>query len=304
MKRVARTGAGGSTLAVPLVAALAAALAIPFASRQLVAQGLRADSVVRVLRARAAGITEHRDRYAVYESPLDSIDLERWPAGRGRLAASFEGDTLRQVVASYSGERRHTTATYYIWRGSPFEIRVQLGDTGRAAAGHASAEQRFYFNRGYLVRWIDPHHTIRPLTTGAVFARAMQLMADGTRLIDAAHRLRDHTIEPATPAEIARLMRTELQTLAVAELSYYAERARYTSDIETLGYRPSSNLVSLKLVTATDQGFAARATASALPGKSCVVYIGSLKKRPRTASDHVIPAGDREVACDRPITNR
>jgi len=281
--------------------AVGMALAIASSTERLEAQTQNADSVVRVLRGRYERMLDNQARYTDYETALDSLGLERWPIGHGRIAAAFDGDTLRTVTASYASDRGHVTESFYFWRGAPFEVRVHFSNTtDHSGAPRGPAEQRFYFNRGYLVRWIDPHRTIRPLTTGAVFARAMQLMADGTRLVDAAHRLRDHTLVPATPADVADLMRRELQSLTVAELSYYSEFARYSSDIRTTGYEPRSRVVHVELVSANDRGWAARATAPTLPGKSCVVYLGRPKKLPKTESEHVQPSDDRAVACDRP----
>jgi hypothetical protein len=172
-------------------------------------------------------------------------------------------------------------------------------DASDAASAHSAAEQRFYFNRGYLVRWVDPGHTIHPVTTGAVFARAMQLLADATRLIDAAHRTRDRVAAPETPVEMADEMRRELHGLAAAESAYHAEKSKYSSDIITVGYRPVP-AVQITLLDATERGWAARATTATLPGKSCVVYLGRPKKAPKTAADHAHPAAEHEVACDQP----
>jgi hypothetical protein len=204
------------------------------------------------------------------------------------------------IAADYSGREGHPKESYYFRAGAPIEIRVRLRvGTGESASAQKTAEQRYYFDRGYLVRWADPGHTIHPLTTGAVFARAMRLLADATRLVDAARRMRDHSMAPATPAEIADAMRRELHGLMVAEMAYYAEAAKYSNNMTTVGYK-SESPVELTLVDVTDRGWTARATASALPGKSCVVYLGLPKRAPKTARDHVRPGAEREVACDKP----
>jgi hypothetical protein len=258
------------------------------------------DSAMRVIRARYERINGDASHFRQYETSLDSLGLEHWTTGRGRLIASFEGDTLRTIVASYASPRGHATESYYFWDGAPFEVKVKLrSDTGGAKSAPGTAEQRFYFNRGYLVRWVDPQHTIRPITTGAVFARAMQLMADGTRLVDAAHRARDHAPPPPAPADLADAMRRELRGLAAAESTYYASKSKYSKDVITVGYHPVPT-VQITLLDANERGWAARATTSTLPGKSCVVYLGRPKKAPKTSNDHAHPDTEREVACDRP----
>lgn len=255
---------------------------------------------MRVIRARYERINGDASHYRQYEMSLDSLGLEHWTTGRGRLIASFEGDTLRTIVASYGSPRGHATESYYFWDGAPFEVKVKLRtDTGGAKTTERSAEQRFYFNRGYLVRWVDPQHTIHPITTGAVFARAMQLMADGTRLVDAARRARDHAPLPSGAVDMAEEMRRELRGLAEAESAYHASKSKYSRDVITVGYRPVPT-VQITLLDATERGWAARATTSTLPGKSCVVYLGRPKQAPRTAADHAHPDAEREVACDQP----
>lgn len=261
-----------------------------------VANAQKADSAMRIIRARYDRITGAASHYQQYESSLDSLGLEHWATGRGRLTAAFEGDTLRTIVASYGTTSGHVTESYYFWGGSPFEVRVRLhADDSKAM--HDPTEQRFYFHRGYLVQWVDPGHTIRPVTTGAVFARAMQLLADATRLVDAAHRARDRAIVPETPADIANAMRRELGGLVTAEQSYHSETGKYSGDIMMVGYHPTSPVL-VTLLDANDHGVAARATMPTLPGKSCVVYVGRPKKEPKTSADHTHPDAERQVACD------
>ena len=258
------------------------------------AQAQRPDSLMRVIRARYERITGDASHYTQYVVSGDSLGLERWAAGRGHFTASFEGDTLRTIVAAYVGARGPVTEAYTFWDGAPIEIRVKLLNENDHAV-----EQRFYFNRGYLVRWVDPGHTIHPVTTGAVFARAMQLMADATRLVDAARRTRDHTATPPTPAEVADVMRRELRGLMTAEMEYYTETNTYANDVIAVGYHPVP-AVQITLIDATQRGWAARATTASLPGKSCVVFLGHPKKVPKTAIDRAHPDAEREVACDHP----
>lgn len=253
----------------------------------------KADSAMRIIRARYERITDGTPRYQQYDTSLDSLGLEHWTTGRGRLTAAFEGDTLRTLVASYAGSSGHVTESYYFWDGAPIEIRARVrGDDSKA-------EQRFYFHRGYLVRWVDPGHTIHPVTTGAVFARAMQLMADATRLVDAARRAREHALEPPTPAAVAEAMRHELGTLVTAEQSYYSETGKYAGDVRQVGYRPAASM-QITLMDVSDHAVTARATTPKLPGKSCVVYLGKPKKPPKTSADHAHPDAERQVACDKP----
>jgi len=260
----------------------------------------KTDSLMRIIRARYDRITDGTPHYLQYETSLDSLGLEHWANGRGRMVASFQGDTLRTIVATYAGSNGHATETYYFWDGAPIEIRARAHTEGDGnPSPQTSPEIRFYFNHGYLVRWVDPGHTIRPVTTGAVFARAMQLLADATRLVDGARRARDHMATPAAPVDIAEAMRRELRGLVAAESTYYTTRSKYSRDVIAVGYHPTPS-VQITLLDATDRGWAARATTAKLPGKSCVVYLGRPKKAPKTAADHAHPDSARVVACDHP----
>lgn len=160
------------------------------------------DSAMRVIRARYEIVTRGRARYVQVGRELDSLGLEHWRRGRGWVVAAFEGDTLRTIVATY-GAHRDTVESYCFWAGAPIEIRVSMRGAGHEKT-RPVAEQRFYFAHGYLIRWADPAHTIRPITTGAVFARAMHLLAESTRLVDGSRRERDRRFSVAGPRLAAR----------------------------------------------------------------------------------------------------
>jgi hypothetical protein len=263
------------------------------------AEAQNPDSAMRAVRARYTSVVRGRPRYAEVDCELDSLGFERWRNGRGRLVAAFEGDTLRTLVATY-GAHRDTVESYYFWRGAPVVIQVAFPrGADRGTANRGVAEQRFYFDHGYLIRWVDPARTIRPVTTGAVFARAMHLLADATRLVDAARRERDQLQLSPSPEQAAESMRLELKALMSSERTYFAENNRYAGDLTAVNYQPHP-AVALKLLDASDQTWAARATAAALPGKSCVAYLGHPHKEPRTAADRAHPSAEGDIACDKP----
>jgi hypothetical protein len=67
-----------------------------------------------------------------------------------------------------------------------------------------------------------------------------------------------------------------LRKLAKSEEKYLAMNGRYTMDqtkLETFAWDPG---VTVTIVSATDQGWAARASFALLPGKSCVMWRGEL----------------------------
>jgi hypothetical protein len=84
---------------IPRLASLMLASVI-LTGAPMTARAQKADSLMRVIRARYERINVGASHYVQYETSLDSVGLERWTTGRGRLIASFEGDTLRMIVAS------------------------------------------------------------------------------------------------------------------------------------------------------------------------------------------------------------
>ena len=200
------------------------------------------DSLMHAVRSRYSAVATGRARYVEVDGELDSLGAEHWRNGRGRFAAAFEGDTLRTLVATY-GAHRDTVESYYFWRGAPVVVQVRFSAKAAGVAGTSrTPEQRFYFDRGYLVRWADPAHTIRPATTGAVFARAMHLLADATRLVDAARRERDQLQLPPSPAQVAESMRGELKAVMASERTYFAANNRYAGDLTAVNYQPRASV--------------------------------------------------------------
>jgi hypothetical protein len=94
-------------------------------------------------------------------------------------------------------------------------------------------------------------------------------------------------------------MKKDLLRLVSANEVYFAKNQWYSDDLHALrGYHPSPG-VSVTILTADADGWAAQATSTLLPGKSCVVYVGPLKNLPKTQADG--RTGSEAVAvCDRP----
>ncbi len=98
-------------------------------------------------------------------------------------------------------------------------------------------------------------------------------------------------------AQIA-VMKGDLRAVVSANEVYHARHATYAKSVDGLpGFHPHPG-VSITFVSATDQGWAAKATGAALPGKSCVIFIGAVTP-PKTDGQGL--TGPEAVAmCDRP----
>ncbi|MEO8624994.1 MAG: hypothetical protein ABI625_28175, partial [bacterium] len=98
-------------------------------------------------------------------------------------------------------------------------------------------------------------------------------------------------------------MRLRLRELMMAEEQAYQELNTYTSDQTKLMLaRRTGDVVVLRIIFAGPAGWSAEATHPAMPGKSCVVYVGAvstLPRMPETLLDHSQPLGERDVVCDK-----
>jgi uncharacterized protein (DUF4415 family) len=101
----------------------------------------------------------------------------------------------------------------------------------------------------------------------------------------------------ATPASV---LKSALRGTLAAQDRYRAAHAAYAPTTEALGLRLEPG-VRVDILRATSQGWQARAVHQTQPGRSCVVFVGSLEgaEAPRTDGDHEM-AGEMGIPlCDR-----
>lgn len=101
----------------------------------------------------------------------------------------------------------------------------------------------------------------------------------------------------AGAAAAIEAMKGDLRRLVSANEIYRAKNKRYAGDVAALvGYRPSGG-VTVSFLSASAAGWAGKATAAALPGKSCVISVGTVPTPPKTdATGRSAP--DAVVVCD------
>jgi hypothetical protein len=101
----------------------------------------------------------------------------------------------------------------------------------------------------------------------------------------------------ATPAAV---LKGALRSLAAAQERYRAGNGRYATSLELLGVRPESG-VRVDILAAGTSGWQAKATHQSQPGRSCVVFVGSLGsvEAPRTDGDREMAGEDGIPLCDR-----
>ena len=101
----------------------------------------------------------------------------------------------------------------------------------------------------------------------------------------------------STPASI---LKTTLRKVVAAQDQYRASHPGFAGSVEALRLSLGSD-VKVQILGATAQGWRAKATHQARPGRSCVVFVGILSgvEAPRTDADGDMAGEERVPRCDR-----
>jgi hypothetical protein len=101
----------------------------------------------------------------------------------------------------------------------------------------------------------------------------------------------------ATPASI---LKNALRNVVAAQDRYRASHPVFATSIEILQVQPEPD-VKLQILGATPNGWRARATHRARPGRSCVIFVGPVSglELPRTEGDGEMAGEERVPLCDR-----
>lgn len=100
----------------------------------------------------------------------------------------------------------------------------------------------------------------------------------------------------ATPASI---LKTTLRNVVAAQDRYRATHPAFATSVETLQLQPGSD-VRIQILGVTPNGWRAKATHRARPGRSCVVFVGQLNgDLPKTDGDGEMAGEERVPLCDR-----
>jgi hypothetical protein len=113
--------------------------------------------------------------------------------------------------------------------------------------------------------------------------------------------LRAQTSAPAAwQATPASVLKGALRSALAAQDRYYAANETYAASAEALGLRPEAG-VRVDILGASASGWQGRATHQTQPGRSCVVFVGSLEgaEPPRTDGDREMPGEEGIPLCDR-----
>ena len=101
----------------------------------------------------------------------------------------------------------------------------------------------------------------------------------------------------ATPASI---LKGSLRNVVAAQDKYRASHPVYASSMEALQLSAGTD-VKIQILGVTPNGWRAKATHRARPGRSCVVFVGLLtgSELPKTDGDGEMAGEERVPLCDR-----
>jgi hypothetical protein len=98
-------------------------------------------------------------------------------------------------------------------------------------------------------------------------------------------------------AAVIQAMTSDLRRIVSANEVYRAKNKRYAASVGDLAGFHASSGVTVAFTGATATGWSGKATAATLPGKSCVVSVGTVASPPKTdATGRTGP--DAVVVCD------
>jgi hypothetical protein len=101
----------------------------------------------------------------------------------------------------------------------------------------------------------------------------------------------------STPASI---LKSALRNVVAAQDRYRATHPVFATSIEVLQV-PAESDVRLQILGATPNGWRAKATHRARPGRSCVIFVGQVSglELPKTDGDGEMAGEERVPLCDR-----
>lgn len=107
---------------------------------------------IETIRSQYAAINKKVGRYKKVKK-----DLPGYSAEGGKMEAYFDGNSIKKIVAHFYGEMGRTDEEYYYWNDKLIFVFRRESNYARPLSGKvvSTKENRFYFNNGQMIRWID-----------------------------------------------------------------------------------------------------------------------------------------------------
>ncbi|MEO8561825.1 MAG: hypothetical protein ABI601_07100 [bacterium] len=131
-------------------------------------------------------IEQNLRRYRHVETDMDTLGLEPRSTEGGRLGAYCDGNTIRLLVAEYYGETGDVSERFYFDRDSLLFVFRQRrrgipDDKNPYPRRTIFEDERFYFVRDRLARWLGPTNRRRSVSSSAAREETRSLVNDAHR---------------------------------------------------------------------------------------------------------------------------
>lgn len=147
------------------------------------------------IRERYAAVNKNLSKYRVVKKELSGFSTEG-----GELVAYFDGAAVVKMAATHLGETGRSLEEFYYRDGELVFVfyRRETYDTPMSGRVSKTAEERFYFAGGRLIRWLDSRG--RSVAPGrGEYHEAQARYLDGSkRFVEGAHSP-NSTIEAPEP---------------------------------------------------------------------------------------------------------
>ncbi len=143
-----------------IVVLLLLAAVCTFASSYAVSASTSADTI-DVIRAQYVSINKNVARYKKVKKELSGYSAEG-----GEMDAYLDNKSVMKIVAHFYGEMGRADEDYYFWDGQLIFVFRRESTYDRPLSGKiiSTKENRFYFNKGHMIRWIGENG--RPVSDG------------------------------------------------------------------------------------------------------------------------------------------
>ena len=147
-------------------------------------------SVISSIRQRYATINRNQAKYKRVKKELLGFSTEG-----GELVVYLDGRAIVKMVATFYGESGRAAEEYY-YRGYQLifvfrkESHYDKPSSGRVVS---TQQQRFYFNNGQLIKWIDGKG--RSVAAGSTFSSKQEELLKSSKELTEGARSQGDTIE-------------------------------------------------------------------------------------------------------------
>ena len=146
---------------------------------------------IPAIRQQYAAINKGVRRYRKIRKELSGFSLEG-----GELVAYFKGPALVKIAATHYGEGGNSTEEYYYSNGNLIFVFEKVSRYDRPMSGKvtSTAENRFYFSDGKLIRWLNENNKQNTAGSEEYRQKEKQLLETSDKFATGA-RTKNRTIE-------------------------------------------------------------------------------------------------------------